>query len=114
MVTTLRWGHSPRCQQMLRLSSRWAPVERFCRSWGTRSANAQDRHELGFEAAAAWTAYCAIIAGVHVVDTLPWAMQVQSVLASVDVQEFNLKALMKQLGARCAQLTTPPAVDAGG
>ena len=27
-------------------------------------------------------------------------MQVQSVLASVDVQEFNLKALMKQLGAQ--------------
>jgi hypothetical protein len=27
------------------------------------------------------------------------ALQVQSILASVDVQEFNLKALMKQLGA---------------
>lgn len=29
-------------------------------------------------------------------------MQVQSILASVNVQEFNLKALMKQLG------TSPP------
>lgn len=57
--------------------------------------------EQGVEAAAAWTACRAVIAGVHVVDMLPWAMQVQSVLTSVDVQEFNLKALMKQLGAHC-------------